>query len=249
MILQQRDLENLEQHWAVVAVRREDHTRAHDVANARMIEDALGTQLQLDFNERPDDPDLLERLATAYEIAASEGLDALIHQTNQNENIARQAMAGAFKAFEIRRVFPIPEEDVSRVLHILHIAALAYVGDRWSDLKRWILEHGEETEAPNAARVPWDRRVLFVIYNGWLRLFRKDSWNDLHGIAGLVVALRQEQAQYEARLIGGENSLEKKAMALRLIALYHWAKAPELLSTYNASGPARGYQPRAGPSF
>jgi superfamily II DNA/RNA helicase len=241
MILQQRDLENLEQHWAVAAVRREDRTRAHDVANAWLIEDALGTQLQLDFDKRPDDPYLLERLATAYEIAASEGLDALIHQTNQNGNIARQAMAGAFKAFEIRRVFAIPEEDVSRVLHILHIAALAYAGDRWSDLKRWILEHGRETEAPNVGRAPsWDRRVLFVIYDGWLRLFRKDSWNDLHGIAGLVVALRQEQARYEARLIGGENSLEKKAMALRLIALYHWARATELLSTYMLQGQPRG---------
>lgn len=240
MILRQEDLLDLERHWAVAAVRGEDRTRAHDVANARLIEDALGTQLQLDFDEQPGDPELLERLATAYEIAASEGLDALLHQTNQNEHIARQAMAGAFKAFEIRRVFAIPEDDVSRVLHILHIAALAYAGDRWSDLKRWILEHGEETEAPNVGRAPWDRRVLFVIYDGWLRLFRKDSWNDLHGIAGLVVALRQEQAQYETGLIGGENSLEKKAMALRLIALYHWAKATELLSTYMLQGQPRG---------
>lgn len=240
MILRQQDLLDLEQHWAVAAVHREDRTRAQDVANARLIEVALGTQLQLDFNEQPTDSYLLERLATAYEIAGSEGLDALLHQTNQNENLARQAMAGAFKAFEIRRVCEIPEEDVSRVLHILHIAALAYAGDRWSDLKRWILEHSEETKGPNVARTSWDRRVLFVIYEGWLRLFRKDSWNDLHGIAGLVVALRQEQGQYESGLIGGENSLEKKAMALRLIALYHWAKATELLSIYMLQGQPRG---------
>jgi superfamily II DNA/RNA helicase len=240
MILRQQDLLELEQHWAVAAVRREERDRAHDVANARLIEDALGTQLQLDFVEEPGDPDLLERLATAYEIAASEGLDALLYQTTQTEGLARQAMAGAFKAFEIRRVFPIPDSDVDRVLHILHIASLAYAGDRWSDLKRWVLEHGEETEAPNVARASWDRRVLFVIYDGWLRLFRKDSWNDLHGIAGLIVALREEQAQYEADMFGAQNSLEKKAMALRLIALYHWAKATELLSTYMLQGQPRG---------
>lgn len=236
MILLQQDLLALGQHWAVAAVRAEDRIHAHDVANARLIGDALGTQLQLDFVEQPADDELLERLATAYEIAAAEGLDALLHPSEEVHGVARLAQAGAFKAFEIRRVFQVPEDDTERILHILHLSSLAYVGDRWADLRRWIFEHADSTAAPNTANATWDKRVLFTVYEAWLRLFRKDSWNDLHGIAGLIVQLRQEQQLYEGAALNGESPIERHAMALRLIALYHWAKATELLSKFMLQG-------------
>jgi len=240
MILRQEDLQKLETHWAVAAVRNEERRRAHDVANARLIKDALGSQLQLDFAEQPTDDDLLERLATAYEIAASEGLDALLHPSDRTQAQATLAQSGAFRAFEIRRVFRIPEEDTAKVLHILHLASLAYAGDRWADLRRWCFDHERETAAPNSATVTWDRRVLFTVYEGWLRLFRKDSWNDLHGISGLIVQLRQEQQQYEVEILGGESTMDSQVMALRLIALYHWARATELLAKFMLQGQPGG---------
>lgn len=240
MILRQDDLRKLETHWAVAAVRDEERRRAHDVANARLIEDALGSQLQLAFVERPTDDDLLERLATAYEIAASEGLDALLHSSEETQAQVSLAQAGAFRAFEIRRVFRIPEDETSKVLHVLHLAALAYAGDRWADLRRWCFDHVRDTVAPNSATVAWDKRVLFTVYEAWLRLFRKDSWNDLHGISGLIVQLREEQQQYEARSLGGESSIENQAMAVRLIALYHWAKSTESLAKYMLQGQPGG---------
>lgn len=236
MILLQEHLETLETHWAVASVREEERRRAHDVANARLVEDALGEQLQLNFIERPTDGDLLERLAIAYEVAAAEGLDALLHPSPQRQLLATQAQAGAFRAFELRRVFPIPDGDSERVFHVLHLASLAYAGDRWVDLRRWLFDHREKTSAPSAANVSWDKRLLFRVYDGWLRLFRKDSWNDLHGIAEIVAGLRAEQKQYERELLRRDNVAENQALALRLVALYHWARAVEQLSTYMLQG-------------
>jgi hypothetical protein len=198
---------NGEDHWAVGAIQPEERERARNIAKARLLKDAFEEQLQLAFVEKPTDDDLLERLATAYEIATAEGLDALLYRGHREErqNLADQARAGAYRAFDLRRVFSVPANDLDRVFHILHLASLAYTGDRWVDLRRWLIDHPDVIQTPNAANVPWDERVLFQIYEGWLRLFRKDSWNDLHGIAGIVAGLRGEQQQYERDLLHGVN--------------------------------------------
>ena len=61
MILQQEHLQALDGHWAVAAIRDSVRERAHNVANARLISDALGGQLRLDFFEDAADTELLER--------------------------------------------------------------------------------------------------------------------------------------------------------------------------------------------
>jgi superfamily II DNA/RNA helicase len=236
MILLQEHLTALELHWAVAAVRDSERSRAHDVANARLVTDALGEQLQLSFKEKVTDGPLVERLALAYEVAAAEGLDALLSGSFDGQPLAFQAQAGAFRAFELRRVLPIPRPDLDRIFHILHLAALAYAGDRWADMRRWLFDHPRESAPPNAANTPWDRRLLFRIYDGWLRLFRKDSWNDLHGIAEIVAGLRVEQKTYELEHLGKESGIESQAMALRLLSLYHWARATEQLSKFMLQG-------------
>lgn len=236
MILLREDLDALEGHWAVASVGSENRRRAHDVADARLVEDALGEQLQLDFVERTTDGDLLDRLATAYEVAAAEGLDALLHTSTQRQALAKQAQAGAFLAFELRRVLPIPAKDLDRIFHILYLASLAYASDRWADLRRWLFDHQEQTTAPNVAGMPWDSRVLFRVYDGWLRLFRKSSWLDLHGIAEIVAGLRAEQQEYESDLLRREDGIDKQSLALRLVSLYHWARGTEQLSKYMLQG-------------
>ena len=243
MILLQVHLEALNEHWAVAAVPASDRARAHDVANARLVEDAADGHLHLDFLEQSCDAELLERLAVAYEVASAEGLDALL---NSSPRIQRAFAIGAFgrvpfDAFEIwRKILPVPHTDLEQVFHVLHLAALAYAGDRWADLRRWLFDHDRETAAPNASTSSWDKRVLFRVYDGWLRLFRKDSWNDLHGIAEIVAGLRSEQQQYERAQLAGESVLDNQVLALRLVALYHWARATEQLSKYMLQGEPTG---------
>jgi len=240
MILLQEDLTRLDAHWAVAAIPDEDRERARAVANARLVRSALSGQLKLSFVDSPGDNQLLERVTFAYELAAIDGLDALNHPTTPTNATAVIAQAGAFKAFELCRSLPIPVGDLERVFHILRLASLAYIGDRWSDLRRWLVENHEKTAAPHAANVAWDKRVLYRVYEGWLRLFRKDSWNDLHGIAEIVAGLREEQRIYEEELLYSETEADSQVLAYRLIALYHWARATELLSKYMLQGQPPG---------
>jgi hypothetical protein len=240
MILLREDLKKLEAHWAVAAIPADLRQRAHTVANARLVRSALAGQLKLSFVDAPGDDQLLERATLAYELAAIDGPDALNHPTASTNTAGVIAQAGAFRAFELCRSLAIPEGDLERVFHILRLASLAYIGDRWSDLRRWLIENRERTAAPHAANLHWDKRVLYRVYEGWLRLFRKDSWNDLHGIAEIVAGLREEQRIYEEELLRSNAETDGKAMAYRLIALYHWARATELLSKYMLQGQPPG---------
>jgi len=234
MILDREALERIELHWAVRAVRQEERMRGRDVADARLVRKALRQQLTLQFEDQPSDDPLLERLATAYEVAASEGLDALINLGAKA--LQAQAQAGAFRAFELRRATKVPATPQEMVFHVLHLSALAYVGDRWADLRRWLVDNVQQVGAPSVADVGWDLRVLYRVYDGWLRLFRKDSWNDLHAIAEIIAFLREEQQQHESKLLGGDSSPQSQAMALRLVGLYHLARATELLASFMLQG-------------
>src|SRR5208337_4038815 len=102
-------------------------------------------QLILDFAERLDDQSNLERVAMAYEIAAIEGIDALLHPSadEANKSLQDQAQAGAYRAYELIRALPIPTNNADRAFHILHRGALAYCSDQWTDLRRWLKENPE----------------------------------------------------------------------------------------------------------
>jgi hypothetical protein len=54
------------------------------------------------------------------------------------------------------RIIGAPE---LRIFQVLHLAALGYCGDRWSDLRRWLKEHKEEEAIPpSVAGASWDTR-------------------------------------------------------------------------------------------
>jgi replicative superfamily II helicase len=241
MILLQEHLAALEHHWAVAAISESSRERAHDVANYRLVKNAVGGQLRLQFKEREPDEALIVRLAMAYEVAAAEGLDALLHHTTEERKaLAIQAQAGAFRAFELRRTLPIPTETTERIFHVLHLASLAYAGDRWADLRRWLFDHEKDVDAPAQAPAEWELRVLYRVYEAWLRLFRKNSWADVNGIATIVASLRVEQQQYEPDALERGSIIENKVTAIQLVALYHWAKATELLALYMLQGQPGG---------
>lgn len=236
MTLSQEHLTQVDQHWAVQAVGEDTRIQAMKQAELRLVGTALGNLLQ----QADDifDQELLERVATAYELAAIEGLNALLHPaTNtENANLREIAQAGAHRAFGLYRVIPAPSEDEARLFHVLHLAGLAYCGDRWTDLRRWFDEQTLATKIPSVADVSWDKRLLYRLFDCWIRLLRKNRWDDLEQIAEIILGLRNDQAQYEKELLEGAQGAEVQSLALRLVALYHWAKATERLATYMLQG-------------
>lgn len=242
MLVSEDDLRAVDEHWAVLAIGEKKRDRGQRVADARLVGAATGGQMDLDFRERRSDTELLGRLALAYEVAASEGLDALLHapMVPGDEARAAQARAGAWRAFEIRRLLPVPLRSDERVFHVLHLASLAYCGDRWSDLRRWIVENRRFLRPPSVAGEPWDKRVIYRLFDCWIRLFRKDSWDDLHRVHEIIAGLREDQRHHEAEVLTGDAASSNQAMAMRLGALYHWAKATDVLATYVLQGTPPG---------
>lgn len=231
-------LQSIEGHWAVAAVPRNVRSRAKDVARYRHLQASIGQQLALSFSERKSDDETLRRVALAYELAAAEGIRAFLHPSADTaaSELANQARAGAHRAYELFRALSIPEEEESRIFHVLHTSALAYCGQRWPDVRRWLRESREATAVPSVANSPWDERVLYRLFDCWIRLFRKQGWNDLDDVRSIVAGLREDQKGHEPPVLKPSDDPASKAMACRLIALYHWAKATELLALYVLNG-------------
>ncbi len=244
MIITEDALNRLDQHWAILALGNKQVARALDVAAVRIMRSAVGRQMTIDFDETVTDKETVERAAMAYELAAIEGLDALLHPSDDVSRVQlrAQAQAGAFRAYSLRRTLRIPEMPEDRIFHVLHLAALAYCGDQWADLRRWLKDHEREVRPPSVADVNWDHRVLRRLYECWLRLLRKQGWDDLDGIREIIAGLRKDQEQYENTVLDKSDNTAAQAEALRLIALYHWAKATELLAVYILQGQPVGIE-------
>lgn len=233
-------LQRVDTHWAVLAIGEAERDRGLTVTGARLVKKAVGQQIQIDFPENEGDDNLLRRLAMAYEMAAIEGLSAFLSPTLEANDLREQCAAGAWRVFEIRRLFDLPEKEEERIYHILHLSALAYCGDRWSDLRRWYNENQLVIQVPSVADAAWQHRLLYRLFECWIRLFRKKRWDDLDRIREIITGLREDQKTYESGVLDSGSNAEDRAMALRLIGLYHWAKGTELLAKYMLQGEPAG---------
>ena len=245
MIVTPEALAALRSHWAVSAIGERDMERAEQLADERLAQENVGRQIAFSFPREQGggdadrrDEELLDRVALAFELAAVEGLEALVHPSGIDPQLREQATAASHKAFEFRRLARVSGGPLDRILFVLRLSALAYCGDRWPDLRRWYAEHEECLKAPSVVDVPWDTRVLYRLFHCWVRLFRKRGWDDLDRVRETIAGLREDQRQHEAWQFEDGSDDENRVTALRLVALYHWAKATETLACYLLQGDA-----------
>jgi len=231
------DLKFIDKHWAVNSISEDVRRDIFESVELSLIAKSLGTILDAE-NASALDINAVENLAMAYEIAAIEGIPALLHPSSSIESrqLQKSAEAGAYRAFELYRVCPLPTSDEQRILHVLHVGSLAYCGERWSDLRRWLKDNPESIQVPNLNGDSWDKLILYKLFDCWVRLFRKNSWDDLSRVAELVSELRSDQKLYEANWINQNAENLGAILALRLTALYHAAKATERLALYMLQG-------------
>lgn len=229
------DIGSLSDHWAVAAISESERARANEISDRHLLESTLHVTPP---TLKETDAELLHRVATAYELAAIEGLDALLHpqDSTEGERLRTQCQAATYMAYHLLRSVPVPHEVDERIFHVLHLASLAYCGDRWAELRRWLKEKGEELSPPSIADESWDRRILFRLYDCWLRLLRKDGWDDLHAVSEIVAGLRADQASFEQQRLDSETGLGTQAVAFRLLALYNLARSTERLGEYMLQG-------------
>lgn len=230
-------LEHVELHWAVQAIPEAKRKFAFAKADRLLVERNLGNILHF-LQEDSDTTATLEEVAMAYELAAIEGLNSHLYPSQEANNTQLQetAQAGSYRAFGILRVLPIPLDTDQRLLHVLHLAGLAYVGERWTDLRRWFSDQKHAIEIPSVADVDWDKRLLYRVFECWVRLLRKKDWDDLEQISQIILGLRNDQSAFENKFIDKSDGSEGASLALRLVGLYHLAKATECLAVYMLQG-------------
>ena len=69
-------------------------------------------------------------------------------------------------------------------------------------------------------------------------VFRKHGWDDLDRIGEIIAELRQDQKRFEEARLQNGSPAEDRAIALRLAALYYWARGTEILARYMLEGAA-----------
>jgi len=215
-------------HWLLDSISDELTEALHQASRIHIHREIL--------NELPDvDFELIHRTASTMELIV---LDLLSNRTigdDEELDVMRSAAANAFRLFSVlpQQGSAIEEGEVR-----LRQGALAVLGDMGADAAR-LLKESPWAELPTDSD-DWRDRTWATILDVWLRLIRKQSWDDSDLVLAKVASLRESQQEFESRYLEGQPASHAKPIAVELIALYHLAKAAEILAHYITDGVVEG---------
>ena len=138
-------------------------------------------------------------------------------------------------AFDIRRMLSLEENEEVRVKSTIRLVTVGILGDRSADVRRYLNEIEWPVPEIEANSVAWPKLVLFNVANAFLRVVRKQNWDDLYAVADAISSLRESQKIYEEKYLEQENGFQQVA-AFELIAFYQLARAVEMLGVYIGKG-------------
>jgi superfamily II DNA/RNA helicase len=198
------------------------------------LREATRAQVLGDLTKLPPDIDyeLIERGALTLETIV---MDLLLDLENGQSRILRQCAADAYRLY---RVLPKKENSLSEAELRLRQSALAVLGELGPDAARRLNEQSWpalELESEN-----WGLRTLSTVIDIWLRLIRKKGWDDRDAVLERIKSLREHQQHFELKYLNTVSDSGAKSAALELIALYHLAKAAEILALYITDGVVDG---------
>ncbi|MBK6733137.1 MAG: DEAD/DEAH box helicase [bacterium] len=181
-------------------------------------------------SQEPDDREL-QFVTNALELELFDALD--------DEQRALEVRAISAEAFQIARTLAWPEEPVAAAQWLVRLGCLAVIGDRSADFRRIVMEAQLPVIPLDSA--DWGLRVWSSVLDVWLRLFRKQGWDDLDAVQERVVALRQAQRTVEPAFLRAAEERQDVRPAWELMAQYHLAKSAELLGIYLGQGSVDGH--------
>lgn len=181
------------------------------------------------------DAQAMQDMATALELAV---LDMELDRFADDATSLDVMRHAAEDAFRLWRALPVPSEPMEAATQLLRASALAVIGDRGADAARWLraLEGDQTSLALPLDSADWGERCRAVLTDIWLRLVRKKGWSDRDAVLESVAALRDAQQTFERDYLGSFGPLAAKRSALELIAIYHLAKAADVLAHYITDG-------------
>src|SRR6266404_2415217 len=210
---------------------------------AEALRQASHAQIHRELFSAPftDDAAFIHRTGEALEMVV---LDLLLEGVADNEANLITLRSCAADAFRLFRVLPPVGSALDRAMFNLRSGTLAVLGEMGADAAR-LLRESPWSELPLDSK-DWGERTWATIVDVWLRLIRKQGWTDRDEVLQRIANLRDSQAQFEKDYLDAQQPTYAKSSALELIALYHIAKAAEVLAHYITDGvvDGRNYQIR-----
>jgi replicative superfamily II helicase len=163
----------------------------------------------------------------------SESLQLLVHDSLsavRTEGSTRDLCAQIF-ALERARVSGELDLDARRGL--LRAAAFGVLADQGPIAAKLLDATQLPVELPESA--DWSSRVENTVVDAWLLLLRKRDWSDIDRIAESVQSLRNDQRIFEQSYLSSQD-ISPHPAAWKLVALYHLARAVELVATFLTLG-------------
>ena len=211
-------------HWIIDELPNDILKRVEELINEKKFENKLFGKQDLTQEER----ELLEKILEIYELAI---IDLWDKEEKKNEFSTLSK-----KCFDVLQIFPIPREDISKIKHILKLVAYSYLGEKWEDGRRFLIEEENAWRIETSDENMWDERLFKKTYMAILYLVRKNSWEDLTNVVNLINELRDEQKNYEEKYLNSVDTEFKKGAALELASFYHFAKSIEILGKFMLEG-------------
>lgn len=200
------------------------------------LQEAQRAQVLIELaSERPKvDTDLIEQVAQALETVV---MDFLLTPSSDEDHLLRMRECAA-EAYRLYRALPEQKNALEEAELRLRQSALAVLGDLGADAAR----HLRERQWPNIdlESEDWRARTFGTIIDIWLRLIRKQGWNDRDAVLADILKLREAQFSFEEKYLQSIKGEGAKSAALELVALYHLAKAAEILALYITDGVVDG---------
>lgn len=220
-------------HWLVDSISKKRALALQTAERIQIYQELLNQKPDVDYSE-------LEGVANALELAT---MDLLLERFEEDDAKLKLMRECASDAFRILRVLPLPDDPVSASYHLLRMSSLAVLGDCGADASR--LLRMIDWQGLHLDSGDWGKYTWSTIIDVWLRLIRKNGWEDRDIVLQRIADLRSQQNKYEKKYLDGIDPAHAKPAALELIGLYHLAKAAEIMALFITDGVVEGnYQIR-----
>lgn len=210
--------------WILTSLGAERIRKATEEASRRRIRSAFGLPAEARFSD-----DELRFVANGLDLNVFGLLDS-----GDQEHLR----VAAAEAFQIARALQRPDETLREAEWLVRLGCLGTIGDRAADVRRLLNEGGLPNLDLNSE--DWGTRVWATTLDIWLRLFRKQGWQDLDFVQEGVITLRKDQARYEPDFLADAEERKDTRPAWELMSEYHLAKAAEILAIYLTQGSIDG---------
>jgi superfamily II DNA/RNA helicase len=211
--------------WILDSIGADKMREAHEETARRRLALALGVRAHKDITDEK-----LRFISNALELRVFDLLES-------DDTDALRAAAA--ETFQVARALPLPDKPLQKASELVRIGCLGVLGDRNPDVRRLLSTFNPQSLYHDSAN--WGDEVSATVLDIWIRLLRKQGWEDLDGVQSGVAKLRAKQRERESEFLEEAERRKDARPAWELMSQYHLARAAEILGTYLCQGSVEGH--------